>query len=65
MKRLCRYEGRVTVMTLVMALEEEMVKIMCVWSTKCRTGAEKEHFYNDLRSEWDLHSMGELVIGYG
>ena len=24
---------------------------------------EQEHFYDDLRSEWDLHSMGELVLG--
>ena len=30
-----------------------------------RTAAEKEHFYDDLRSEWDLHSMGELVLGMG
>ena len=27
--------------------------------------AEKEHFYDDLRSEWDLHRMGELVLGMG
>ena len=27
-------------------------------------GAEKKHFY-DLRSEWDLHSVGELVLGMG
>ena len=26
---------------------------------------EKEHFYDDLRSGWDLHSMGELVLGMG
>ena len=30
---------------------------MCVWST--------EHFYDYLRSEWDLHSVGELVLGMG
>ena len=30
-----------------------------------RNGAEKEHFYDDLRSEWDLHSMRELVLGMG
>ena len=27
-----------------------------------RTGVEKERFY-DLRSEWDLHSVDELVLG--
>ena len=25
-----------------------------------RMSAEKEHFYDDLRSEWDLHSMGDF-----
>ena len=48
-------------MTVVMALEEEVVRIICVYST----GAEKDSFYDDLRSEWDLHSMGELVLGTG
>ena len=28
-----------------------------------RTAAEKEHFYDDLRNEWDLHSVGEQVLG--
>ena len=27
--------------------------------------AEKEHFYDDLRSELDLHSVGELILGVG
>ena len=30
-----------------------------------RMGAEKKHFCDDLRSEWDLHNMGELVLGMG
>ena len=30
-----------------------------------RTSAEKERFYDDLRSKWDLHSMGELVLDMG
>ena len=28
-----------------------------------RTGAEKERLYDNLRSVWDLHSVGELVLG--
>ena len=52
------------VMTVVMALEEEVVRIICVYGLQSgRTGAEKERFYDDLRSEWDLHSVGELVLG--
>ena len=30
-----------------------------------RMGAEKECFSDDLGSAWDLHSMGELVLGMG
>ena len=30
-----------------------------------RTVAEKEHFYDDFRSEWDLHNVGELALGMG
>ena len=31
------------------------VRIVCVYVPQSgRTGAEKEHFYDDLRSEWDL-----------
>ena len=56
------------VMTVVMAFEEEVVRInMCVLYVpqSGRTGAEKERFYNDLRSDWDLHSVGVLVWGMG
>ena len=27
--------------------------------------AEKECYYDNLRSEWDLHSVGELVLDMG
>ena len=54
------------VMTVVMALEEEGVRVICVYGPQSgRTDAEKERFYDDLRSEWDLHNMGELVLGTG
>ena len=39
------------VMTVVMALEEEVVRIMCVYAPQSgRTGAEKKCFYDHLRS---------------
>ena len=42
------------------ALEEEEVRIICVYGPQSgRTGAEKKRFYDDL-SEWDLHSKDEL-----
>ena len=54
------------VMTVVMALEEEVVRIICVNGPQSgRTCAEKECFYDDLGSEWDLQSMGELVLRMG
>ena len=37
--------------TVVIALEEEVVKIICVYGPQSdRTGAEKKRFYDDLRS---------------
>ena len=54
------------VMTVVMVLEEEVLRITCVYGPQGgRTAAEKVHFYDYLRSEWDLHSVGELVLGTG
>ena len=54
------------VITVVMALEEEVVRIICVYDPQSgRTGAKKERFYDDFRSEWDLRSMTELVLGMG
>ena len=53
-------------MTVVMVLEEEVLRIICVYGLQSgRTAAEKEHFYDDLRSEWDLHSVGELLLVMG
>ena len=52
------------VMTVVMVLEEEVLRIICVYGSQSgRTAAEKEHFYDDLRNEGDLHRVGELVLG--
>ena len=54
------------VMTVLMALEDGVVKNICVYGLQSgRTGAEKERFYDNLRSEWYLHSMGDLVLGMG
>ena len=51
---------------VVIVLEEEVLRIICVYGPQSgRTAAEKVHFYDDLRSEWDLHSVGELVLAMG
>ena len=45
------------VMMVVMALREEGIRIISVYGLQSgRTCAEKECFYDDLVSEWDLHS---------
>ena len=42
-------------MTVVLALEEEVVRIICLYGPLSgRTGAEKERFYGDLGSEWAI-----------
>ena len=39
------------VMTVVMVLEEEVLRIICVYGLQSgRTPAEKEHFYDEMRS---------------
>lgn len=54
------------VMTVVMAFEEEVVRIICVYGPQSgRTSAEKERFYDELASEWDRKNVGELVLGLG
>ena len=63
MRRLWRCEGRAIVMTVVMALEEEQGCELYVYMVcKVAEQVEIERFYDGLRSEWDLHSMGELVL---
>ena len=51
---------------ITVVLEEEVLRIICVYGPQSgRMAEEKEHFYHDLRSEWNLHSVGELVLGMG
>ena len=53
-------------MTVVLALEEEVVRIICVYGPQSGgMGAEKERFYDYLKSEWDLQSVGVLVLRMG
>ena len=58
-----RKSNRVT--TVVLALEEEVVRIMCVWSAKWQNRCRERMFFDDLGSDCDQHSVGELVLGMG
>ena len=43
------------VMTVVKTLDEEVVRIICVYGPQSdQTNAGKEHFYDDLRSECSI-----------
>ena len=43
----------------MLVFEEEVVRIICVYGPQTgRTSVEKEHFYNELSSECDLHDLG-------
>ena len=54
------------VMAIVLVFEEEVVRVICGYGPQSgRTSAEKERFYDEMASEWDLQSMGELVMGMG
>ena len=54
------------VMTIVMAFEEEVVRIVCVYGPQSgRSGEEKLHFYDELASEWILRNTGEMVLALG
>ena len=45
----------------VMTLEEEVVRIICVYGLQSGIMSADD----DLRSEWDLHSILKLVLGMG
>ena len=52
--------------TLFDSYRELLLRIICVYGPHSgQTAAEKEYFYDDFRSELDLHSVGELVLGMG
>ena len=54
------------VMAIVMAFEEEVVRVICGYAPqRGRIDVEKEQFYDDMASEWDLRSKDELVLGLG
>ena len=54
------------VMTVVMAFEEEVVRILCAYDPQSgRTSAEKERFMMRWRAMWDKKNAGELVLGLG
>ena len=54
------------VMAMVLTFEKEVVRAICAYGPQTgRPEAEKDRFYDELASEWDLGGIGEMVIGLG
>jgi len=49
---------------MVIAFGEEVVRVLCAYGSQSgRTIEEKHRFYDELTSELDLRSLGEMVLG--
>ena len=53
-------------MAMVLVFEEEVIRIICAYANQAgRSECEKDDFYNDMASEWDLQNPGEVILGLG
>ena len=49
---------------MALAFEEEVIRVICAYAPQVgRSEYEKDPFYNDMASEWDLQNLGEVVLG--
>ena len=56
-----RKSDRMTAMVLV--FEEEVIIVICAYAPQVgRSECEKDQFYNDMASEWDLQNPREVVL---
>ena len=54
------------VMAMVLAFEEEVVRVICAYAPQVgRLECKKDQFYNDMANEWDLQNPSEVVLGMG
>ena len=53
-------------MATTLVFEEEVIRVICAYAPQIRRSeCKKDHFYNDMASEWDLQSLGEVVLRMG
>ena len=51
---------------MVLVFEEEVIRGICAYARQVgRSECEKDQFYNDTASEWDLQNPSEVVLGMG
>ena len=54
------------VMAIVLILGKELVRILCAYAPQSgRPDSEKVCFYDEMASEWDLGSSGEIIFSLG
>ena len=54
------------VMAIVLTLRRKVMRVICEYGPPSgRPDAEKVHFYNEMGSEWDLGSSGEIIVSLG
>ena len=59
-----RVSGRV--MTLVAVFDEDVLRLICGYSPQGGRSLEENHsIYDELKCEWDMHSVGDLVMCLG
>ena len=53
-------------MAITLVFEEEVIRVICAYTPQVgRSECEKDQFYNNMASEWDLQNPGEVVLGLG
>ena len=54
------------VIAIILIFEEEVTRVTGAYAPQVeRSEFEKNQFYNDMASEWDLQSPGEVALGMG
>ena len=54
------------VMTVAVVFEEDVLRLICWHALQSgRSLGEKQSFYDELKGEWDMHSVGYLVMCLG
>ena len=54
------------VMAMALAFEEEVIRVICAYTPQVgKSECEKDQFYIDMASEWDLQNPSKVVLGLG
>ena len=48
--------------TLVVVFEEDVLRLICGYAPQSGRSFEEKQSYDELKCEWDVHSIGDLVM---